>query len=132
MVDAPLDEIKTFVSEMEDREKESKRREIEAYFFRRSGVLGGLAARVLNSPAFFEAKWLNKTTSAKTWQTAVDAKITRTAWDLNSIQTTAGPHAGAVTANVFSPAHKSIWKKPHKNAKKIVIPPISVYDNTWS
>ena len=98
MVDAPLDEIKTFVSEMEDREKESKRREIEAYFFRRSGALGGLAARVLNSPAFFEAKWLNKTTSAKTWQTAVDAKITRTAWDLNSIQTTAGPHAGAVTA----------------------------------
>ena len=98
MVDAPLDEIKTFVSEMEDREKESKRREIEAYFFRRSGALGGLAAQVLNSPAFFEAKWLNKTTSAKTWQTAVDAKITRTAWDLNSIQTTAGPHAGAVTA----------------------------------
>ncbi len=52
----------------------------------------------MNSPAFFEEKWLNKSTSAKTWQTAVDAKITRTAWDLNSIQTTSGPHAGAVTA----------------------------------
>lgn len=98
MVDAPLDEIKSFVSEMEDREKAAKRREIEAYFFRHSGALGTLAGQVLNSPAFFEAKWMNKTTSAKTWQTAVDQKIARTAWDLNSIQSSAGPHAGAVTA----------------------------------
>lgn len=98
MVDAPLDEIKTFVSGMETREKEAKRREIEAYFFRQSAPLGALAGQVLNSPAFFEAKWLNKTTSAKTWQAAVDEKINRTAWDLNSIQTAAGPHAGAVTA----------------------------------
>ena len=44
------------VSEMEEWEKAAKRREIEAYFFRRSGSLGGLAVRVLNSPAFFEAK----------------------------------------------------------------------------
>ena len=41
---------------MEEWEKAAKRREIEAYFFRRSGSLGGLAVRVLNSPAFFEAK----------------------------------------------------------------------------
>lgn len=98
MVDAPLEEIKAFVSGMEDREKEAKRREIETYFFRQSAPLGALAGQVLNSPGFFEAKWLNKTTSAKTWQAAVDEKITKAAWDLNSIQTTAGPHAGAVTA----------------------------------
>ena len=53
MVDAPLEEIKSFVSEMEVREKESKRREIEAYFFQRSAPLGTLAGQVLNSPAFF-------------------------------------------------------------------------------
>lgn len=98
MVDAPLEEIKAFVSGMEDREKEAKRQEIEAYFFRRSGSLGALAGQVLNSPAFLEPKWLNKTTSAKTWQAAVDEKIAKAAWDLNNIQTTAGPHAGAVTA----------------------------------
>lgn len=98
MVDTPLEEIKAFVSGMEDREKEAKRQEIEAYFFRQSASLGALAGQVWNSPAFFEAKWLNKTTSAKTWQTAVDEKITRAAWDLNSIQAAAGPHAGAVTA----------------------------------
>ena len=98
MVDAPLEEIKSFVSEMEVREKESKRREIEAYFFQRSAPLGTLAGQVLNSPAFFEAKWLNKSTSAKTWQTAVDEKIAKAAWNLKSIETSAGPHAGAVTA----------------------------------
>ena len=56
MVDAPLDEIKSFVSKMEDREKEAKRQEIEAYFLRKSSPLGALARQVLNSPAFFDAK----------------------------------------------------------------------------
>ena len=98
MVDAPLDEIKSFVSRMEDQEKEAKRREIEAYFLRKSSPLGALARQVLNSPAFFDAKWLNKTTSAKTWQATVDEKISKAAWDLNSIQTTAGRHTEAVTA----------------------------------
>lgn len=98
MVDAPLEEIKAFVSGMEDREKAAKRREIEAYFFRQSAPLGALAGQVLSSPAFFEDKWLNKSTSAKTWQTAVDEKINRAAWDLNTIQTTAGPRAGAMAA----------------------------------
>ena len=98
MVDEPLGEVKAFISEMESREKAAKRQEIAVYFFRRSGALGGLAEQVLNSPAFFDEKWLNRSTSAKTWQTAVDEKITRISRDLNNIRTTAGPHAGAVTA----------------------------------
>ena len=98
MVDAPLDEIKSFVSKMEDREKEAKRQEIEAYFLRKSSPLGALARQVLNSPAFFDAKWLNKSTTAKTWQAAVDEKIYKAAWDLDSIQATAGRHIEAVTA----------------------------------
>lgn len=98
MVDAPLEEIKTFVSGMEEQDKAAKRREIEAYFFRQSASLGALAGQVLESPAFFEAKWLNKTTSVKTWQAAVDEKIAKAAWDLNNIQTTAGTYAGAVIA----------------------------------
>lgn len=54
MVDAPLEEIKAFVSGMEEQEKEAKRREIEAYFFRQSASLGALVGQVLSSPAFFE------------------------------------------------------------------------------
>lgn len=98
MVDAPLSEVKTFLSEMEVREKEAKRQEIEAYFFQNCAALGALAGQVLNSPAFFDSKWLNKSTSVKTWKTAVDSKITAAARDLQSIQAAAGPHAGAMTA----------------------------------
>ena len=56
MVDAPLSEVKTFLSEMEAREKEAKRQEIETYFFQNCAALGALAGQVLNSPAFFDSK----------------------------------------------------------------------------
>ena len=98
MIDAPLEEIKGFIASMEEREKAARRQEIEAYFLRKSGPLGDLAEQVLSSPAFLEDKWLNKSTSAKTWQTAVDEKIAAAARDLGSIQATAGQHAGALTA----------------------------------
>ena len=98
MIDAPLEEIKGFIVSMEEREKAARRQELEAYFRRKSGSLGDLAEQVLSSPAFLEDKWLNKSTSAKTWQTAVDEKIAAAARDLGSIQATAGQHAGALTA----------------------------------
>ena len=98
MIDAPLEEIKGFIASMEEREKAARRQEIEVYFRRKSGPLGDLAEQVLSSPAFLEDKWLNKSTSAKTWQTAVDEKIAAAARDLGSIQATAGQHAGALTA----------------------------------
>ena len=98
MIDAPLEEIKGFIASMEEREKAARRQEIEVYFRRKSGSLGDLAEQVLSSPAFLEDKWLNKSTSAKTWQTAVDEKIAAAARDLGSIQATAGQHAGALTA----------------------------------
>lgn len=98
MIDAPLEEIKGFIASMEEREKAARRQEIEVYFRRKSGPLGNLAEQVLSSPAFLEDKWMNKSTSAKTWQTAVDEKIAAAARDLGSIQATAGRHAGALTA----------------------------------
>ena len=98
MIDAPLEEIKGFIVSMEEREKAARRQELEAYFRRKSGSLGDLAEQVLSSPAFLEDKWLNKSTSAKTWQTAVDEKIAAAARDLGSIQATAGQHSGALTA----------------------------------
>ena len=98
MMDAPLEEIKGFIASMEEQEKTARRQEIEVYFRRKSGSLGDLAEQVLSSPAFLEDKWLNKSTSAKTWQTAVDEKIAAAARDLGSIQATAGQHSGALTA----------------------------------
>lgn len=97
MIDAPLNEIKAFVAAMEEREKAAKRGEIEAYFRSRCGALGGMADQVLHSPAFFDAKWLNKTTSAKAWQAAVDARIADATRDLGSIQAVGGQHTTALT-----------------------------------
>ena len=98
MVDTPLSEVKAFIAEMENREKNAKRLEIEAYFRMKSGPLGALAEQILQSPAFFDPKWLNKTTSAKTWKDAVGQKIAQAVRDLQTIQAVAGPHTQAVTA----------------------------------
>ena len=98
MVDAPLDEIKEFVTSVESREKETKRAEIRAYFMSRSAALGSLALQVFNSPAFFVDKWLNKSTSAKTWQAEVDAKTAEAAVTIAAIQATNASQAGALTA----------------------------------
>ena len=92
MIDGPLDAIKEFVSGMEEKEKEEKRGEIEAYFMQHSAPLGDLARQVWDSPAFFDKKWLNKTTAAKTWQSAVTEKIAEASRNLSSIQ--AGGGAG--------------------------------------
>lgn len=98
MVDIPLGQVKAFLDAMDFKEKQSKRGEIEAYFMQHSVALDTMARDVLNSPAFFDDRWLNKSTSAKTWQTAVDEKIAAAARDLRSIQASAGLQAGPVTA----------------------------------
>ena len=98
MVDAPLDEIKGFVSEMDQREKDAKRSEIWAYYSKQAAPLGDLAQAVFDSPAFFDSKWLNKTTRTKTWQEAVDQKIFETARNLRSIKATGGARTDVLLA----------------------------------
>lgn len=98
LVDAPLDEIKLFISSMETEEKKAKKDEIEAYFRRKSGVLDTMAQQVWESPSFFDMRWLNKSTSAKMWQKEVDDKIAMAGRDIQSIRSTAGQHTSALTA----------------------------------
>jgi len=99
LVDAPLEEIKSFISAVEDEEKKAKKGEIETYFLRKSSVLDTMAQQVWESPAFFDSKWLNKSTTAKTWQKEVDDKIAMTARDIQSIQATAGQYISALTSH---------------------------------
>lgn len=98
MIDAPLDQIKSFVDQMDERDRLAKQGEITAYFLQKSAPLGNMARQVLDSPAFLDRKWLNKTTTAKTWKAAVDAKIADAARDLEHIRATGGSHAGALAA----------------------------------
>lgn len=99
LVDEPLEAVKTFVSELERQEKEAKRAEIEQYFRQHSSSLGAMTQQVWESPAFLDPKWLNKTTTAKTWQAAVDQKVSSTVQGLQNIQTAGGNHIGALTAH---------------------------------
>ncbi len=98
MIDAPLGEIQSFLNGIEEQEKLEKRKAIKNYFQKRSAPLNGMAQQVWDSPVFFENKWLNKTTSAKTWQAEVDAKISSAAKSIQNIQATGGQHTGALIA----------------------------------
>ena len=98
MVDAPLDKIKEFVSEIDQREKDAKHSEIWAYYSKQAVPLGELAQAVFDSPAFFDSKWLNKTTHTKTWQDEVDRKISDAARNLRSIKATGGVRTDALLA----------------------------------
>lgn len=96
MVDAPLDEIKEFVLEMDQREKDIKQKEIRTYFMRQAAPLGEMADAVFDSPAFFDVKWLNKSTRAKTWQEEVNQKISDVARNIQSIKATGGAQTDAL------------------------------------
>ena len=93
-----MDEIKAFVSEMDQREKDAKRSEIWAYYSKQAALLGEFAQAVFDSPAFFDDKWLNKTTRAKTWQAEVDQKISDVARNLRSIKAAGGARTEALLA----------------------------------
>lgn len=96
-IDIPFEHVKSFLSEIDTHEKEAKREEIKHYFFQKSDVLfGGLTEIIWESPAFFDPKWLNKTTSMKTWQSEIDMKIAQIHRDLQSIWTAAGPLSDAL------------------------------------
>ena len=96
MIDSPLDEIKTFITRKDELEKAEKRVQIETFYRNNSSVLKGMAEKVLSSPAFFESRWLNKTTSVKTWQDEIRAKISLAARDLDLIQKSGGIHTDAM------------------------------------
>ena len=96
LIDEPLNNIKALLDGEKTREKDEKRAEIERYYRANSAAIGVMADKVWESPAFFDPKWLNKSTSVKTWQDAVNAKIQAAARDLSTIQAAGGVHSGAL------------------------------------
>ena len=82
---------------MEDWEKEEKKAQIKDYFFAHCASLGAMAQEVYHSPAFFDHKWLNKTTATKAWRGEVDEKIASAAQALQSIRSTGGQYSEAMT-----------------------------------
>ena len=82
-------------------EKEVKRREIIAFAKRKAEVLGEYGDKIIESPAFFNPKWLNATYRAKLWQGDIESIITQASDDICSIQSIAGKNAPALMAHYY-------------------------------
>lgn len=96
MIDEPLTEIDGFVKGMQEAEKATKRQEIRRFYDTLSAPLGELAEPLFASEAFFDPKWANASTKAKSWQEAVREKVAQAASDLRTLQQTGGSHAPAL------------------------------------
>ena len=82
-------------------EKEIKRKEIMSFAKKTAKVLGEHADKIIESPAFFNPKWLNATYRAKQWQEDIENIVTQASGDIVSIQTIAGKNAPALMAHYY-------------------------------
>ena len=96
MIDEPLAEIDGFVKGMQEAEKAAKRQEIRRFYDALSAPLGELAEPLFGSSAFYDPKWENASTKAKTWQDNLRDKVAQAASDLRTLQQTGGSHTPAL------------------------------------
>lgn len=108
-VEAQLDELISMVKEplkvvddfIKSAEKEAKKLAIYEYAQKQASVLGSHASKVLESPSFFNAKWLNATCRDKEWHDAIDTIIRQSSDDINTIQSVGGDHKSVLLARYY-------------------------------
>ncbi len=98
LIDEPLEEIDAFVKQVELSEKQQQRLSIRGFYDDVSAPMGELADALFDSPAFFDSKWENKSTSVKTWQDAIQEKIKLASQGVRTIQAAGGKHTAALIA----------------------------------
>ncbi len=96
LIDEPLALIGGFISQEEEQAKKAKRSDIRIFYERNAGSLGEFAEAVFQSPAFYEKKWENASTSVKVYQDAIKKKIGLAAIDISTICATGGKHTAAL------------------------------------
>lgn len=96
LIDEPLALIADFIAREEAEEKKARRNEIANYFYQNATPLGDLAETIFTSPTFYDKKWENKSTTAKTYQSAIIEKINAAAVDISNIRATGGKHSAAL------------------------------------
>ena len=82
-------------------EKEIKRREVIEYAVKKASVLGEYAGKIIESPAFFNQKWLNASYKTKQWQSDIESIVDQASKDIFSIQAIAGNNAPAMLAHYY-------------------------------
>ena len=98
MVKAPFKIADDFIK---SAEKEIKHREILAYAKKKAEILGECADKIVESPAFFNPKWLNATYKEKQWKTDIENIVGQASGDIRSIQSVAGKNAPALMAHYY-------------------------------
>ena len=98
IIDGPYKKAKDFV---DSEERSQKKNEILAYALRQAEALGEPGRKIVESPAFFHVKWLNKGCSVKAYQDAVNGILQQAAADINSIQATGGDNTPVLMARFY-------------------------------
>jgi len=92
-------EYKPLKSFIDEAEKEEKRAQIMAFAKEEAVKLGEVGQRVIDSPAFYNPKWDNKSIAPSKIYAEIVGIVSQAGKDLNSIQATAGKDVQALTAH---------------------------------
>ncbi len=98
IIDGPYKKAKTFV---DSAEKSQKKNEIMRYAMQKASEYGDVGRKIIESPAFFNNSWANKSTSVKSIHDSIDSILNQAVMDVNSIQATGGDNTAVLMARYF-------------------------------
>ena len=98
MVKEPMNILDRFIK---NHEKDIKEQRIYEYAEQKGTALGKYAEKVINSPAFFNPRWRNKTYYDSVWKRDVDIIFRNAISQIETILATGGEHKNALLAFYF-------------------------------
>lgn len=98
ILDGPYKRAKQFV---DDTESERKKEAILNYAKEKAVQLDDAGLKIVESDAFFNPKWLNKTFTVKKYQDEIDSIMQTAAKDIHTIQSTGGKHTAVMMARYY-------------------------------
>ena len=98
IIDVPYKKAKTFVDTAEITQKKN---EVMQYAEQKAGEYGDVGRKVIESPAFFNSSWANKSTSVKSIHDSIDSILNQAVMDVNSIHATGGDNTAVLMARYF-------------------------------
>ena len=95
IIDVPYKKAKTLVDTAEITQKKN---EVMQYAEQKAGEYGDVGRKVIESPAFFNSSWANKSTSVKSIHDSIDSILNQAVMDVNSIHATGGDNTAVLMA----------------------------------
>ena len=98
IIDVPYKKAKMFV---DTAEKTQKKNEVMQYAEQKAREYGDVGRKVIESPAFFNSSWANKSTSVKSIHDSIDSILNQAVMDVNLIHATGGDNTAVLMARYF-------------------------------